>query len=634
MASKKKIAVLTSGWSIDYVLTVLSGIRSVCESNNADVYIFVCYGFQDLRQLTNYTGYKLFSSIDYSDFDGVILLANIFESSDALEKEISRIKKAGIPGISILKPIEDFEFIGCDDRCGYYDLLMHTLKEHNCKKYAYIGGPDNTVESQLRYETFIKFIQDNKLELNPDQIFLHGDYSIIFAENAAKKLLSDPDNLPDLIACVNDNTALSVISVAKTKGIRIPDDVKIIGYDNISLARKSIPSISTCDSQTYTIGKLAASRILGLEKQKQAFTFLPSIPVIGQSCGCKSNLNSEQNNLFIETITSEDESQKFDSHMRHMEDVFLLNHTNHELVAGLQNFFLQRHFFEGTDFSINLQQSYYDALMNNDYGFVPSGKLDKEQTAIVQLKNGEKIDTVKFRTKKLIPPCLESKNPSLYVFYPLVDMDSLLGYAVCKDTTKLLEKKRAYQWLRNVCNHFETYKQKSSYKILSEKYLDLATKDALSGTLNRYGYDTYANRLFEENKKKGKANTVIFIDINYMKKINDSFGHLQGDFAIKTVANSILNQIPENWLAVRYGGDEFVILGAPEKINGAQFCDKFSADLKSNTDLLQLPYDLSATLGTKTYSADEEISLDGAILEVDQLMYKNKQAFHKKNGGK
>lgn len=630
MKNKRKIAVLASGWSIDYVIDVTEGIKSAVEKENTDVYLFTPYTFQNQLKKVNYTGYNIFSIIDYKEFDGVIILANILDETDFLKSEIERIKESGIPAISLLKKIDGIDFIGCDDNAGYYELLQHTCEKHNCKSYAYIGGPENSSESQLRYKTFLQFINDNNLILNEQWIILDGDYSPEFAEAAARELLKDKDNFPDIIVCINDDSALAVLRIAKKLNLKVPQDLKIIGYDNIKLSAMSIPSISTCDAQNFKIGKQAAEHILNINSCVLDNPYLPSVPVFRQSCGCASEINTEQEKLFTYTIDSNTETKNFISQLRHMEDLFVYKNDRLELLKELGNFFEKHHYFEGPDFSILLQQDYMNAFLSNDFSHKSSNKITGNVTSLVQIVDGKKIDPCIFGSEEIVPETLKENKSSLFIIFPLVILESLLGYTVIRNSTKIIEAKRAFQWMRNLCGHLETFRQKCSYKLLSEKYLNLATIDALSGALNRFGYNTFANDLLLKNKYEKKSTVIIFIDINSMKIINDKYGHLQGDFAVKTVAASIHDFIPENWIVIRYGGDEFVVMGDADSMSGDDFCSIFEKNLKDKKNKMKLPYKLTASTGYKVYGFDSDIELDTAITEVDELMYINKNKYHKK----
>lgn len=627
--SKKKIAVLTSGWSIEYVISVLQGIKSVTDTMNTDIYVFSCYGFIDQLKRNNYIGYNIYSLIDYKEFDGVIILSNIIENPGILDREIDRIKKAGIPAVSLHKKIEGIESLEIEASIGFKKLLQHTKDDHNCKDYAYIGGPDDAKESQERYDTFLQFINENNITLKDNRLFLHGDYSYGFAMRCANEIFEDKKNLPDIIVCVNDHTALTVISLAKEKGIRVPEDLKVTGYDNLRYARHAVPSIASCDGQNELLGKYAALKVLKKKIPELKTNILPSLPAYGQSCGCTECDLSQQDSLFVDNLFAMDENEKFNSQMRHMEDLFLMTIDSNQILEEISSFFNQRHYFEGSNFSLQLQKDYVEAFQQNDFSHVTSSYIKDDVTAIVQIVNDEKLELETFKSKNIFPQALKDDKPSMYMIIPMVLLDSLIGYGVFKDSLRLFNYKRGYQWARNLCNHFETFKQKCSYKLLSEKYLSLSTIDSLSGVYNRLGYTNYATKLFEENKKNGLSTVVTFIDINSMKHINDEFGHLQGDFAIKTVADSIQKKLPENWIAVRYGGDEFLIIGQGTESTASQFCADFEKALKNYNTRLKLPYKLTASLGTKTFCPSSKETLEDAVALVDTLMYKNKKAFHK-----
>ena len=107
----------------------------------------------------------------------------------------------------------------------------------------------------------------------------------------------------------------------------------------------------------------------------------------------------------------------------------------------------------------------------------------------------------------------------------------------------------------------ERARQNIKLENLNKILADISVRDELTGLYNRMGYEKIAIPYLDELRHT-KQNCVIMVaDINRMKVINDKYGHLQGDTAIKIVASVIKSSIPKNWKAVRYGGDEYVIIG-------------------------------------------------------------------------
>ena len=114
---------------------------------------------------------------------------------------------------------------------------------------------------------------------------------------------------------------------------------------------------------------------------------------------------------------------------------------------------------------------------------------------------------------------------------------------------------------RHIASGLGRARQNIKLDKLNKLLADISVRDELTGLYNRMGYEKIAIPYLDELRHT-KQNCVIMVaDINRMKVINDKFGHLQGDNAIKITADVIRGSIPAGWKAVRYGGDEYVIIG-------------------------------------------------------------------------
>jgi two-component system, cell cycle response regulator len=97
---------------------------------------------------------------------------------------------------------------------------------------------------------------------------------------------------------------------------------------------------------------------------------------------------------------------------------------------------------------------------------------------------------------------------------------------------------------------------KSSY----QKSVSMAITDSLSGLYNRRYFDAHYQTLFDQAQLTGKPLTLMMIDIDHFKLVNDSFGHIVGDEIIKQVSQRVLHNVRVTDLVARYGGEEFVIM--------------------------------------------------------------------------
>ena len=159
------------------------------------------------------------------------------------------------------------------------------------------------------------------------------------------------------------------------------------------------------------------------------------------------------------------------------------------------------------------------------------------------------------------------------------------------------------------------------YIFLDDRMIRL---DSLTGAWNRESfYLTYTRRIQLTPEKKFGA---IFFDIDNLKMINDNYGHLEGDKAIKMVMNVIFNVLPQGGNVCRFGGDEFIVLYDCDK---QEEMDTILSDIKNtikqNEQIKAKQYPLECSFGTALYTSDFT-SLDAFLSKLDMLMYQDKNA--------
>ena len=123
---------------------------------------------------------------------------------------------------------------------------------------------------------------------------------------------------------------------------------------------------------------------------------------------------------------------------------------------------------------------------------------------------------------------------------------------------------------------------------------------------------------------------MMVVDINQMKMINDRYGHLQGDLAIRLVAKAIKETIPSNWYGIRYGGDEFLVIGENVFVDDGSIIKKqLCKAVESEAQALMLPFKLTVSVGSVLMDPRNDVSLDEYFSLADKAMYEMKQHAHK-----
>ena len=184
--------------------------------------------------------------------DGIIIMTNS-------ENLASQIGKCKIPFVILDREIEGLDEIACIEADHYKGgrLAMEHLLECGCKNIVCMRGPQKYSSGQLRFKGYLDICRENGL---PEQ-WLDCDYDYEEGLRAAKALLERYPDVDGILAC-NDMVAIATYKVLLEKGIRVPEDVQLIGFDNIRFSRLFAPEFSTVIQPIREMGTLAARVIV------------------------------------------------------------------------------------------------------------------------------------------------------------------------------------------------------------------------------------------------------------------------------------------------------------------------------------------------------------------------------------
>ncbi|WP_026508635.1 diguanylate cyclase domain-containing protein [Butyrivibrio sp. MC2013] len=171
-------------------------------------------------------------------------------------------------------------------------------------------------------------------------------------------------------------------------------------------------------------------------------------------------------------------------------------------------------------------------------------------------------------------------------------------------------------------------------EVTSDKLDKLSRIDPLTGILNRRGFTDAAYELFAE-EEKGMAShlLLLYLDLNWLKEINDEFGHEEGDHAIRCVGEIITKEAEDKGYAARIGGDEFACLfrcSDKEAADNAILSMRKAFD--ELNDMSDKPYLVSVSIGSCFVKGGYPKVLDDMLEEADKSMYLEKKNIHKQKG--
>jgi diguanylate cyclase (GGDEF)-like protein len=166
-------------------------------------------------------------------------------------------------------------------------------------------------------------------------------------------------------------------------------------------------------------------------------------------------------------------------------------------------------------------------------------------------------------------------------------------------------------------------------KRLEEKLHTASITDELTGILNRRGFLMFAEKQFEIAKRNKRAFSILYLDLNGLKKINDEFGHKEGDEALVDISNVLKRTFRTSDIIARIGGDEFTVLiteplsSTIEKTTAEHIRD----NLRLHNEKTKKGYELSVSMGVVHYDPEEQCSVEKLLARADELMYEHKQSY-------
>ena len=176
-----------------------------------------------------------------------------------------------------------------DEEPGMRQGLDHLLMRHGCRRIAFIRGPSVNAEAERRYAIYRAVLTEQGLPIDP-ALICQGNFEKSSGE-AAVELLVDERRVPfDALVACNDYMALGAMEALDERGLQVPSDVAVIGFDDIEEARFSTPPLTTIRQPLYQQGEAALDLVLAqLEGRQVALrASAPTELVVRQSCGCFS----------------------------------------------------------------------------------------------------------------------------------------------------------------------------------------------------------------------------------------------------------------------------------------------------------------------------------------------------------
>lgn len=280
--------VLSYFGSDEYEWTIVESARTVVEAAGGSVVSFVGAALSDPHPEHRGRAFLL-DLIDASNADAVLCVSSVVGQYVGSQAMGAWLRQKGLPSYSI-GVAEGVPSVGIDDADGVTQLMRHLIEHHRLRRIAFIRGTESNSEAQARHRAYEAALEEHDIAYDP-RLVLPGEFTRESGTRAISELFDTrqvPVEAVHAIVAANDYTAFGVIDELSRRRIAVPEQVAVVGFDDVPLAALHAPALSTVRQPLERLGAHAARVLLDLLAGGKAAVSaeLGTELVLRRSCGC------------------------------------------------------------------------------------------------------------------------------------------------------------------------------------------------------------------------------------------------------------------------------------------------------------------------------------------------------------
>ncbi|HSB02658.1 MAG TPA: substrate-binding domain-containing protein, partial [Anaerolineales bacterium] len=285
---RKTIAVFASqvgrAWGAEFI----AGVNDAAEEHNVNLVHFIG-GKLTLIPATdqNKTSYGFYDLAKPDQFDGLLLTADVAYRTDPEELKAFSDFYKGIPIVTQSVEMEGASVFVPDNAEGMRAAVRHLIEEHGYKRIAFIRGIEGQLDAGQRFQAYKDELKAHSLRFD-ENLVVDGDYTNESGRVAIRILLEERRLRFQAVIAANDLMAFGALDALQQRGVRVPDDVAVTGFDDLREAQATGVPLTTVRQSFYTAGRHALEALLKRINGDTVphVTTTPTQLLIRWSCGC------------------------------------------------------------------------------------------------------------------------------------------------------------------------------------------------------------------------------------------------------------------------------------------------------------------------------------------------------------
>ncbi|MDO3677712.1 LacI family DNA-binding transcriptional regulator [Paenibacillus ehimensis] len=243
---------LHTGTSAGFLYEAIKGVNDVIK----DDYNLIVRGIDD---------YKSFHKVNRKNFDGIIVMSQ----SESDQSFIEYASDKEIPLVVLNRPVESVQVMNFvpDDQSGAYRLTEYLVQQGH-RHIAIIEGKKGFKSTQARRDGYCEALRKHGISV-PEAYFVSGNYDLESGHAAMSKLLELPDR-PTAVFCCNDDMALGAVKAVTERGLSVPEDISVAGFDDHLFSAFMSPALTTVRRPIEELSRAGAEKLLKFIETKHS----------------------------------------------------------------------------------------------------------------------------------------------------------------------------------------------------------------------------------------------------------------------------------------------------------------------------------------------------------------------------
>ncbi|MCM1193554.1 MAG: GGDEF domain-containing protein [Acetatifactor muris] len=624
----KQIAVMMGAICMDNQKKLLDGIVSYASERGVNVHVFTCHLNYEENEANKQGAFRIMELPDFSLYDGVVLVKNTIQYHRAAARLVERLKAVNAPVVNVSSELQGFMNIQVSGYHAQADIVEHLIQEHGLKRINYITGIVANSDSQERYQAYLDVMRRNGLEVSEKQVY-NGHFNQKSGSDGVEWFLAQDSVAPEAIVCANDSMAIGAVSQLKKRGYRVPEDVAVTGFDNDELGKFCKPMLTTVDKDQYAMGRKAVEMLLTPELYEEPVV-LKAEAVFCNSCGCREQAYCNTEKLAERYIWDKSENQNNMEHMKNMLSEFSGVKEPEELAECLKKYVAlsDAEYFYLCMCDCETAFETMGAGMDEESGWLETNtEYTERMTVMLAYEKGSFVEYPPVKKGEVLPKqCRDHSSGDVFVMLPMYYQKYCYGYCAVGNSRYFMESEMLYLLVMGIAVGLENIRKRKLLQKAVNELRSMWAYDMLTHIYNRSGFFYYAEQELAGLKQRGENALVLFVDIDGLKFVNDTYGHKSGDRFIQKVAGILRESLAPGQMLMRYGGDEFVVFGACRDREQAQMqIGQIRQSMQEENRKEQDNFVLAASIGYDVCPAAEIENLNEVIELADEKMYAEKR---------